>query len=198
MQFPISPPPENKLDTQYKNEGDSVESKEPIQMSPQQFEQVQEKANELKKEMETKATEENVRILQNAKLEDPSDVEVITKTIPVAVGAMYGGCGIALNYTIVGGIIVLLYVLWALNQPSLSGTWESKNNKLTITHNRLTGNVKLDCTCFSNPQHGYVNKNGIIFLNSTEPEFRIDKNGEFGTWNHKDLILSDYGLFKKN
>lgn len=159
----------------------------PISMNHRQFEDLEKRTSELKKHMENKAINEYAKIEQTAKLEQENipNIHVATKTIPVAVSSIYGGATTIMNTMILCGILLLVYILWILYQPNLSGTWINDDNKLIITHNRLTGNVKLECSsCFANPQYGYVTKKGNIILNTDD--------SKFGSWDHKNTIITSY------
>lgn len=89
----------------------------------------------------------------------------------------------------IASTLVLLYVLYTLCKPSLSGHWLSESSELgrtTISHNRFTNNcdiyvIKNSKNSDTVHRQGYLRKN-IIYINITTEYI------QFGVWDYKDNI----------
>ncbi len=178
-----------------------------VSATPEQYEEMKTQADKDIESAKDKAEYEHAKTVDSAKIEPESIAAPVVSTaiLPVVVGAANGGA--FSNILMVMGILLLIYALYVLYQPSLTGKWIINNDSskyVIIEHNRFTGGLILtnyfpDVHAAKSakpnfagvavglrkklmmPKSGYVSGSSIILKEN-------DMCINFGVWDHKNTI----------
>jgi len=170
-------------------------------VTPEQYEEMKSQAGKALEDAKAKAEYEHAKTLDAVKIEASQVPVPIVQTavLPVVVGAADGDVFTSVFICI--GILLLIYALYVLYQPSLTGKWikgADAEKYVIIKHNRFTGNITVEYSpdvhargvavgLRRNRVHsGHVSGQSVTFIAGG-----ISVN--FGKWNYKNTIVTPGG-----